>query len=171
MADSVDLVNRSDARLLARLLDTGDSPPVSTPAELAAVWQHQLATAMAPDIGDVDARLVPRLTALTITEGVALRTFRDLLGQPRPPVELLRLVKDVAKLSRQQPHGLVPKDIPTALYYACIATALSKCRTRITTMDNAELEHGLLWLQAQEWLDEETRQTAAAALARLGEMA
>jgi len=51
------------------------------------------------------------------------------------------------------------------LYYACIAAALLRLKARISKLSDADLSRGLRWAVEQPWLDEETKQLLAKALA------
>ena len=164
MTDSASLVDQSDARLLARLLNMDGAPIFMVSAELKAVWRHQLAAPVETDVGTVDAGMQPGAAALCKAAVPPVRTFGEVLMHPEPPLELLRTVKTFAKLSRQQARSPIPKEIPTALYYSCIAAALVRCRTRITGMSDAALERGLLWLHALKWLDGDTQRLTTEAL-------
>ncbi len=105
------------------------------------------------------------LEALAAAQGAPCQSFGDLLRQPSPPLELLELVKDFAKANADHPEHGLPKEIAAVLYYACIAAALLRLKARISKLSEADLGRGLRWAAEQPWLDEETTQLLAAALA------
>ena len=95
------------------------------------------------------------------------RSFADLLRHQSPHLELLELVKDFAKANADHPENGLPKEIAAVLYYACIAAALLRLKARISKLSDADLRRGLRWAAEQPWLDEETKQLLARALAAM----
>ena len=87
------------------------------------------------------------------TEGQAIRTFRDLLTHPQPPVTLLQVTKQFAKAMVCSPESPVPAEIGRVLYLAAILAALLRCGQRITELDTAALREGIDWALVQPWLD------------------
>jgi hypothetical protein len=130
------------------------------PGDLGQIWRHQLGAPLEVELAEGF-----RKWAQSNDQGTAPRTFEDLLGHPAPPLELLRLVKNLAKERRAKPT--FPSEIATALYYAAIAIAWARYEQRITELDDAALCRGLEWTIGLSWLDESTRIALKTALSRL----
>lgn len=127
------------------------------PEELGAILEHQLAAPLQVDLGSLDPQLPRRLEQLNGSGGPSVRTFRDLLGHPRPPLKLLELTKQFAKACRNHPHSPLPDEIATVLYFLSIVVAMTRCGHRITKMDDPSLAYSLDWAVRQPWLDGSTR--------------
>jgi hypothetical protein len=153
----------SQAESLARMMDL-DSQRGSlwSPAELQAIFEHQLDAPLADDLAKADAAAATRLRDGPPVEGRAIRTFRDLFAHPRPPLELLDLTKRFAKQCRKDRDGPLPEEIATALYFLAIVKAMTAGR-RISELDDQALRFGITWALEQPWLD-----AASAAIFRAG---
>ena len=81
--------------------------------------------------------------------GAEIRTFRQLLLHPHPPIEVLNLVKQFAKGCRSRPDGPLPHEVATILYLAAIAAARRNCHQRISTLDDAAWQRAVDWALAQ----------------------
>jgi hypothetical protein len=151
---------------LAALLAAGEAPSgLWRPEEMAAIFRHQMAALLEADLGGLTPPAARRLEAMAAAQGAPARSFADLLRHPSPPLELLEMVKDFAKTNADHPENGLPKEIAAVLYYACIAAALLRLKARISKLPDADLGRGLRWAAAQPWLDEETKQLLARALA------
>jgi hypothetical protein len=165
--DSAAAVRTGRAGQLARLLATGEeSARLWAPEELAALFRHQLSAPIAVDLGTLDARTAERVRTLSETQGLLLKSFRDLFQHPAPACELLALVKDFAKANLEDSARGLPKEVATGLYYLSIAAALVRLDARITQLPDADLARGLAWAIGQPWLDDESRALLVAARAR-----
>lgn len=151
-------VFRTVSGRVARLtrLDDG-SQDLYVPAELSAIWRRQLDAPLDVDLASQLRDAGTTFTAASSTADRPPHTFRELLQHPAPPLALLKLAKDFAKLHARSRTGVLPRDIALTLYHACIAAALTRCNQRITTLDDQQLRHGLNWALAHPWLDEPTR--------------
>jgi hypothetical protein len=168
MQKQTQTIINSDPRQLAALLDGAAAvDAVWQPGELAAVFRHQLAAPVQFDLAGLDRRRAQQVRLLAAAQGLVLKSFRDLLQHPAPPVQLLELVKDFAKRAGSSAESPLPKAVATVLYYAAIAAARLRCDRRITRLDDAELRRGCAWARDQEWLDPETRELFTHTLARL----
>ena len=146
----------TDPGRLAELLEISEGEAANFgPDELAAIWQHQLASSIRIDLGEAAGEVVRALHDAA-AQG-PLDSFGDLLGHPKPPVQLLRLAKDFAKARRRRREAGLPPEIATMLYYAGIAAALVRCRERISELDDATQRGGFQWALDQPWADPETR--------------
>jgi hypothetical protein len=86
-----------------------------------------------------------------------IRTFDELFHYPKPPIELLKSVKEFAKANRDHPASALPGEIATMLYYASVIIARWRWGEVITTLNDEELRAGINWAIAQPWVDERTR--------------
>jgi hypothetical protein len=101
--------------------------------------------------------------------GVPVYRFEDVLLSDRPPLALLQLVKEYAKMGdRQGADAGLPEEVATVLYYAAIFVALSRCGQRISSLDDAALARGGRWVVDQPWVSQPVRQIVVEAMARLG---
>lgn len=97
--------------------------------------------------------------------GVAGATLHALLHDPDPQIALLREAKEQAKRWRSE-AGMAP-EVPTALYYACIAAALARCGESITGLTPEAQREGFGWCLAQSWVTESLKGLIARALGAL----
>jgi len=132
------------------------------PQEAGAVLRHLLDASLQPLLAAGHAPNVPRL--MNAAARLGLRTIRDLLHHPSPPVELLRASKQFAKACIDHSDNPVPKEVAFMLYYASIVAARLRCNCRITSLPDTTLSEGLHWALRQTWLDDETRALIAAGL-------
>lgn len=142
-------------RSLAGLLQIGELGSW-TAAELGPILEHQLDTPLDVDLG-----------AAVVAEGASpgsasepqpqRRTFRQLLLDPHPPLPLLQLVKQFAKVCRSQPDGSLPHEVATVLYLAAIAAARRHGDQRISTLDDDAWRSAVAWALAQSWLNADVR--------------
>jgi hypothetical protein len=135
--------------------------------ELAAIFRHQMSAPVMMDLGGFDAATAVRLKILSDAQGLLLRSFAELFHHPVPPVELLEMTKEFAKLNLDHPESALPTEIAAALYYTSIATALVKLNTRISQLKDLDMERGLKWTSEQPWIDRETSELMAKALEKL----
>jgi hypothetical protein len=166
--DSAAALSLSGPGPLAELLAAGEPPAgLWRPEEMAAIFRHQMAAVLLVDLGGVAPPVedLPPEGGVPAAQGAPCRSFADLLRHPSPPLGLLELVKDFAKANADHPENGLPKEIAAVLYYGCIAAALVRLMARISTLSDAELGRGLRWAVEQPWVDEETKQLLARALA------
>lgn len=143
---------------LARLMQAGTpGHGVFREDELAAILRHQLSTPVEFDLASLDRTMAAKLRMLADGHGLLVRSFRDLLLHPHPPIELLRMTKQFAKSCHNHPDSPLPEPIASLLYFCSIVAALLRCRQRITAMDDATLARGVRSLLEQSWLDEGLR--------------
>jgi len=126
-------------------------------ADLRALLRHQLATPIQVDLRGLCALERERTVAVLDTGGVLLKSFGNLFAHPHPPVAMLRLIKDYAKVAGTGPHARLPGAVATVLYFLAISAALVKCQTRITRLSDEALRKGLEWCLSQPWVDDESR--------------
>ncbi len=148
----------TDSRQLATLLDLSPDnvDRLWRDEELGAILKHQMSAPLQVDLINLERGLAVKVRNLAESQGLTLKSFGDLLAHPNPPVELLKVTKDFAKACRLSPHGPLPRDIASVLYFASIAAAMVRCRRRITGLSDADLADGLRWTLARPWLDAPT---------------
>jgi hypothetical protein len=143
-------VTKTDPRALASVFRIDAKPTdLWKPDELRSIFLHQLAAPLDGDLG-----------------AASTQTFGQLLRDERPPLALLRSVKDFAKRSRNSESPL-PEDVATALYFAAIAAALLRHGERISDLDDKGLARGFGWGVAQPWVDDDTKRLFAEAARKL----
>ena len=143
----------SDPRRLAELLDVSDTPTVQwRQGDFASVLRHQLAAPLATDLGPITPEAAPDESPGG-TNVRHLSTFHDLLLAADPPLELLQRAKTFAKAHRTPTDGGLPPELAAYLYYACIAAALVRRRTRISQLTDEALLEGFAWCCSQVWGD------------------
>jgi hypothetical protein len=168
MSDSVTGLLKASPGQVATVKGLGNEPArVWHPDELAAVFRHQIAAPVSVDLGSLDPGIRGKLKTLTEASGLLLKSFRDLFQHPAPPLELLRLVKEFAKLNREQRESLLPSDLATVLYYLSIAAALVRWGERISALTDDELRRGFAWTLSQDWIDEAARELVVSARGKL----
>jgi len=114
--------------------------------------RHQLQAPL-----DIDLRPFDVAGILAGRSDPMLRSFRDLLHHPRPPVALLKLVKQFAKGRGGNGNAVLPEPIGTALYFATIVVSQVRAGRRISSLDDAGVRGGADWLMSQPWVDAETQ--------------
>ncbi len=168
MTESKYGIDRASPEGLASVLAMeADGPRVWRPEELEAVFRHQMAAPVSVDLGNLDPGVSGKLKTLTDASGLLLKSFRDLFQHPAPPVELLRVVKEFAKLHRDQPKGFLPADVASVLYYLSIAAAMARWGERISALSDEALQRGFAWARSQNWIDEPARDLLGSAIGKL----
>ena len=168
MSDSGGEVLKASPGQVAVGLGVGEAPArVWRPEELGAVFQHQMATPVWVDLGALSPGAAGKLKVLVAANNLLLRSFRDLFQHPAPPLELLELVKNFAKLNRGQAESVLPTEVATVLYFLSIAAALVHCSQRITKLNDAQLREGFDRVLRHDWIDEAARELLKSASARL----
>lgn len=156
--------NKPDPALVASMMDIGESMArVWHPNELGAILRHQMSAPVGFDLSNLSRGSAARVQTLCAAEGLLVRSFADLFDHPHPPIELLRMVKDFAKAVRTARHAVLPPEIASLLYYLSIATALTRCGMRITSLSDKDLAAGLDSLLRLTWLDDCSRRVLAQA--------
>jgi len=154
-----DNIQQTDDISLARLMDFAQTDdPLWSDAEMGSILRHQLATTLASDLDVKESESLAAGIERCAGCEPPIRTFGELLFHPRPPAELLELVKQFAKSRRVAANAAMPDEIATMLYILCIAAAMTKCDRPISKMDPTALQHCLTWALEQSWLDEQTRE-------------
>src|ERR1043165_5509720 len=118
MSDSVSQILNASPEKVARVMELGADPGrVWSPEELGAVFRHQMAAPVSVDLAFLAPVDSGKVRVLTDADGLLIKSFHDLFEHPHPPVELLQLVKEFAKLNRNRAESLLPTEVATVLYY------------------------------------------------------
>jgi hypothetical protein len=158
MPDPKDSVFRAEPRRLSALLDLSEAVgQVWQPEELGAILKHQLSAPVRTDLIETKESGTAGETPGPQFGGSEIQTFDDLFHHPQPPIELLLSVKEFAKANRNHPASVLPNEIATLLYFTSIVVAWTRCRRRITHLDDQEIRTGVEWALAQPWVDEGTK--------------
>ena len=143
---------------LAKMIDLGEGPQgLWSPAELGTILKHQLTAPLEFDILGVSRDQLQQLRA-RLSAPAEIRTFGDLLGHPKPPVELLELTKQFAKAGYGHADSPLPDEVAAVLYVASIVAALLRCGKRITRLGDEGIRYGVERALRQPWLDPSTRE-------------
>ena len=143
---------------LARMMDLGEEDQgLWSPEELEAVFEHQLSAPVEFDFSYVSSGASGRLDMLRRTTSPPIKSFRDLLHHPCPPVELLKTTKEFAKTCRSRPQCRLPDEVATMLYILSIVAARTKAGHEISQLDAQGLRLILDWALEQSWVDAPTR--------------
>jgi len=158
-------IHNTDPQRLAWLMDT--RPPEEKPwkpDELGDIFRHQMSAPVDFELTGVDHGVARRLKASAASGGLVLKSLRDLIHHSAPPIELLEMVKQFAKGSVGQPESPLPDEIARVIYFLVIGVARLRHGRKITTLDDASVEAGLLWSISQDWVDDATRSLLREAL-------
>lgn len=140
---------------LARILSLDDEAgPLWDPAEMKAMWLHQLAAPLEADLGAMTMVNNAQAAAL---KNFAGKTFKDLLSHAEPPMALLELAKEFAKQTLKDSDEKQLKEIASVLYYAAYAVALTRCGKSLGSLQGHHLVSGFSWGLERPWLDETTK--------------
>ena len=156
-----DDLDTSDPARLADALSIHPATPEKLFAEeLGAILEHQLATPLEIDLGEI-------AKSQDVHQG-APRTLGELLiSSSRPPLELLERAKAFAKFCKSTPDGPLPVPIATVLYFALIAKAAIADDRRISALSDLELADGFRWSLQQPWVTHGLRELLEKGLVNL----
>jgi tRNA A-37 threonylcarbamoyl transferase component Bud32 len=159
---------QDDLGLLAEMMAFGGEGALWRPEELAGIFRHQLDARLAFDFDSLDVGLGKRVEEQAEKASPPIRTFRDLLWHPQPPVELLDLAKRFAKSCAGRPGAALPEEIARVLYALSIVVGMTRCGQRITELDDRQLREQLDWAAALPWLDDAARGLLAEGRRQIG---
>jgi len=92
-----------------------------------------------------------------------IRTFKDLLHHPTPPLALLKFAKDLFKRMAADPsQPKAQREIAHLLYVVVVLVAVARQRAPISKLTDPELRRGIQWAMARDWIDPETKALLAA---------
>lgn len=149
--------NVTAQKLSNLMLPEGGELPGWSTEDLAAMLRHQLQASLESDLVRTNT-ISPQDYAAIVSEAAqSPRTFGELFSHPTPPLNLLKLVKDFAKLCRTDPDHPLPTEITMVLYHISVLLAQVRCATRISSLSNHKLRQGCEWVTAQAWVDPSLR--------------
>jgi hypothetical protein len=152
--DSAGTLFKSAPKNLAAFLAAGqERARLWRPEELGAIFRHQMSAPILVDLGGFDPATAARLQTLSDAQSLLLKSFLDLFLHPVPPVELLTLAKDFAKVNMEHPDSSLPNEVAALLYYVSIAAAYVRLDRRISQLSDAELKRGLEWARSKPWVE------------------
>jgi hypothetical protein len=157
MSDLTSRILGASPGQVAKVMRIGSDLPWR-PQELAAFLRQQMAAPISVDLASLDPSLSRKIAALADANGLVLKSFGDLVRHERPPIELLRLVKEFAKISRGHPESSLPPEVASVLYYLAISASLVRWEERITSLSDEDLRAGLSWALKLEWIDAPARE-------------
>jgi len=168
MKDAANETQGCPPHRLARLLALEESSEGDwRPEELGAVFQHQWSAPVAFDLTVLGSSAAGKMRTLSDAQGLLLKSYRDLLLHPCPPLELLVLTKEFAKAHQANPGSPLPREVSLALYYTAIFSAWVRLGQRISTLDDLALGEAAECMLAQPWVDEPTKALFREGLERL----
>lgn len=120
---------------------------------------------MQADLPILGPDAVQMLHRIAVASPGAWQTFGDVLAGDHPPIDLLKMIKDYARQTGQD--QTLPIEIATAMYYASILAARTRCSEKITRLSDTALHDGAKWMIDAEWVDSTLRQQISRDLQRL----
>lgn len=168
LRDNVNLRQSSDAANLPPRLDAllafglrGDE--VWTPTELEAAFAEQVSAAIEFDLSGLGPTEVRGLRARAGAHGLLLKSLRELLLHPQPPLELLVMAKEYFKANSSRPQPGLPAEVARSLYYLTLAAGWLRHKCRISSLSDQEILAAMEWVRQQDWISADLQQLAAAA--------
>jgi len=123
-----------------------------TADELEAALAEQIALPLEFELSRLGRDAAQTLRKQAENHGLLLKSLHALLIHPRPPLELLVMVKEFFKANSACPHPGLPGEVARVLYYQSIAVAWLTHHRRISTLADAQLIEGFHWVLAQDWI-------------------
>jgi hypothetical protein len=155
-----------DPRVLSTMLSFSDLDRNEwDPQDLQAMLRHQLNAPLYLSLGVLSAEVSHELRT-SVPESPQM-TLGQLLHHPKPPLELLKLVKRFAKICRKDRDNFLPPEIGMLLYYASITVAQARLAESISQLPSESLLRGLKWLNEQAWMAPEMRPILGEGMAHL----
>ncbi len=150
-----------DSRRISTLVkETTHIRLATSDQESGSILEHQIDATLA---GDLACFFPDAQAVFAATQGM---TFRRLFLEKYPPVELLRLVKDLAKMLNQHSLSAYPEDVAAVLYIASVAAAETGARTCITSQPREKVEANYRWALARTWVPEDLKELFRKALVK-----
>ena len=153
-------IENTDPKLLGKIMSAPEECDVWAAQDLAAMVRHQLAAPLLVDLEAAFPGEGQRVAALAGTVQPPVVSFGDLLVHASPPVELLRMVKEMAKRAEGSHEHPLPMEVASYFYFASIAAAQRRTGQRISSLSDDRVREGLAWLLGQAWLDGPARRIA-----------
>lgn len=161
-SDSSQAVFKSSAAQLAKIMNLDETTPEAwNDQDLAAMLRHQMSAPLNFDLSSVEmkaARAAARNETLATAAKRRIKSFKDLLFHPEPPLALLRLSKDFFKRRIKACQKGSPEWQVAYLFYLLSILAAGSRAARISNLAPGELRTAVKWALDQEWVDKETEQ-------------
>jgi hypothetical protein len=125
-----------------------------TPISTREVLDELLGAAQLFELVEIPPSLAARLRMAMTTFGSVTATLQDVLRHSDPGIDILTLIKDMAKHQRTSVDRTVPETVATVLYYVTIARSLTLYNRRISSAGDLTLRKGFIWIVDQTWLDD-----------------
>lgn len=165
--DSSRAVFKSSATKLSKIMNLDVTKDDAwSERDLPGMLRHQLSAPLEFDL----SRSPPSKSSESISDGLSaagagrIKTFKDLLEHPKPPLAVLKATKDFFK--RQAGASLKRRpeqEVAYLMYLLLIVVARVRLETPITKLNDAELLKGIRWALDLKWVDERTRAMLAEA--------
>jgi len=156
--DSSQTIFLSGPAGLAKILEQNQEDAALWGAgEMNAMWKHQLQAPLEDDLRTVSSAKLSALRHDLETQGFLEKSFENLLHHSKPPLALLKAIKDFAKQTFKNAEDAQFKEIAAALYYATYAVGLLCHNQRLGGMKRRELVGGFDWALGRTWIDEATK--------------
>jgi hypothetical protein len=152
---------------LRRFLERADSEESWSATDLAELWRQQLELPLELEPAGLSPTEVEHSVAALLNERLLVRSLRDVLAMPAPPLALLRGLKDWAKSALANKQRNLPEQTLHAIYWLSVALSLIRHQIRLTSLEDQQLRNGMEWLASQNWLDAESLACAKAELLAL----
>jgi hypothetical protein len=151
-------LDSTDPRILAQFLEVDAEPRrFWSVDELGSILRHQLSTPVQVDVETASPDFRASLMALPSDQQPGKSTYEEVFHLAAPPLELLSLLKQLAKSSRAREESALPPEIATVVYLTSIVVARVRLGRRISEQSDASLLYGIQWVLNQTWIDEGTR--------------
>jgi hypothetical protein len=164
--DSI-IIDKLSANQLAQLLVLDEkSPWVGN--DSAEILKEQLLAPALPDLETVSAISpeIPAIRQLFVARQIPLdRSFLDHMTAPVPVLEMLQLIKEFARHTRDDMSSPLRGTSATVLYFGAIAAAWRGCKAKITQISNEQLRERFAWAARQKGAEQLSALFAAAAAA------
>jgi hypothetical protein len=157
-----------NSKTLSDLIGMNANRPQWSAADLSSMLRHQLAAPLQADLPILGPDVLPILQRIAVASPGAWQIFGDVLSGDHPPIDLLKMIKDYARQTGKD--QTLPIEIATAMYYASILAARTRCGEKITSLSDAALRDGAKWMIDAEWIDSALRQQISRDLQRLADV-
>jgi hypothetical protein len=170
-SDSSQAVFKSSAAQLAKIMNLDETTPdVWNDRDLAAMLRHQMSAPLNFDLTSVEmkaAKAEARTETLASAAKERIKSFKDLLFHPEPPLELLRLSKDFFKGRTKACKKGSPEWQVAYLFYVLSILAAGSRAARLSNLTPSDLRKAIKWALDQKWVDAGTRRLVSQASQRL----
>lgn len=148
-----EILHQAEAMTLADIFHMGQRNELDWQLQdLVHLLEHLLLSDLFDEFAQLPDVVEGRATLPFEVEPDSLRTFRDLFTISNPPVPLLKLAKQHAKIQSQKQGGPLPDPIATVMYLASIVCARIRHNESLTQWDDSKVLESIQWALKQPWL-------------------